>query len=266
MRYGVLSDVHGNLHALTAAIELLEGEGVDGYLCLGDLVGYGPFPNECARRVRELGAVCVAGNHDLIAVGRLDDAGIGALARTTLEWTSRVLAPDVRRQLEELELTVVPDPRIVATHGSLHDPRRYIRLEEEAAQQLAELAESHEAARLLLLGHTHLRRTYAERSGALRGRGGTVALPSDQRVLLNPGSVGQSREMSPHGRVLVLDTEAWQASFHVVRYDRWACQRALRERGLPERSYHRNPNAPGRLARRARRRARAAVRRATLTR
>lgn len=264
MRYGVISDVHGNLHALLAAIDILERARVERYLCLGDLVGYGAFPNECVRRVAELGAVCVAGNHDLIAVDRLDAAGIGALARTTLAWTRTVLDPDVRERLAGLPLTVTVEPRIVLTHGSLDDPRRYIRREADAAEQLERLAESHEAARLLLLGHTHIGRAYAERRGALTGRRRALALPPDERVLLNPGSVGQSRETSPHGRVLVLDTDAWEARFLAVRYDRRACRLALRERGLPERSYHRNPNAPRPLARRAGRRARAAVRRAGL--
>jgi predicted phosphodiesterase len=264
MRYGVLSDVHGNLHALLAAIDVLERARVERYLCLGDLVGYGAFPNECAQRVAELGAVCVAGNHDLIAVDRLDAAGIGALARTTLTWTRKVLDPDVRRQLAGLPLTVAPEPRIVLTHGSLHDPRRYIRHDAEAAEQLGRLAESYEEARLLLLGHTHIRKVYAERRGAIAGWRRALALPRDERVLLNPGSVGQSREASPHGRVLVLDTDAWEARFHAVHYDRRACRRALRERGLPERTYHRNPLAPRPLMRRAGLRARAAVRRAGL--
>ena len=128
MRYGVISDVHGNLHALLAAIEVLERAGVERYLCLGDLVGYGPFPNECARRVAELGAVCVAGNHDLIAVDRLDPAGIGALARTTLAWTRTVLDPDVRAQLAGLPLTVAcpsldrPDARIAGRSPPVHPP------------------------------------------------------------------------------------------------------------------------------------------------
>src|SRR5690349_17937381 len=104
MRYGILAGVHGILRALTAAIRVLERARVDRYLCLGDLVGYGAAPNECVRCVRDLGALCVAGNHDLIAVGRLDTAGIGPMARTTLEWTSRVLADDVREHLSALPL------------------------------------------------------------------------------------------------------------------------------------------------------------------
>ena len=68
MRYGVLADIHGNLHALEAALPVLERAGVDRYICAGDLVGYGPFPNECVEAISNLGAVCVAGNHDLMAL------------------------------------------------------------------------------------------------------------------------------------------------------------------------------------------------------
>src|SRR3954447_24462817 len=88
MRFAVISDVHANLHALDAALAFLATQDVDGYLCAGDLVGYGPFPNECVRRVAALGGPCVAGNHDLIAIGRLSDERCIPLAQASLRWTS----------------------------------------------------------------------------------------------------------------------------------------------------------------------------------
>src|SRR3954469_29493 len=99
MRYGLLSDVHANLPALRAALEWLRREGADAYLCAGDIVGYGPHPNECVELIAALPGACVAGNHDLIAVGRLDGEGIGALARVTLDWTRTVLGSDARAWL-----------------------------------------------------------------------------------------------------------------------------------------------------------------------
>ena len=87
MRYGVLADIHGNLHALRAALGALGREGVDRYLIAGDLVGYGPNPNECVELVAGLDAVCVAGNHDLIALDRLSDERCPELARQSLRWT-----------------------------------------------------------------------------------------------------------------------------------------------------------------------------------
>ena len=72
MRYAIFSDVHANLTALDAVLADAEGRRPDAYLCLGDVVGYGPDPNECVARVRALGAETVAGNHDRAAVGDVD--------------------------------------------------------------------------------------------------------------------------------------------------------------------------------------------------
>src|SRR6266545_3183101 len=92
MRYGVLSDVHGNAFALRAAVDRLTRVGVDGWLCAGDLVGYGPQPNECVALLAELGAIGVAGNHELLVLGRLPLDRAGRLARdTTLPPAGRLL-------------------------------------------------------------------------------------------------------------------------------------------------------------------------------
>src|SRR6059036_2321500 len=102
MRYAVLSDIHGNLAELEAALAYFRRVGVDGYLCAGDLVGYGPEPNECVTAVASLDAVCVAGNHDLIALGELSKERCIPLARRSLEWTRKALRGDVREYLAGL--------------------------------------------------------------------------------------------------------------------------------------------------------------------
>jgi putative phosphoesterase len=254
LRYGIIADIHGNLHALEAALEVLDREGVDGYLCLGDLVGYGAFPNECVRRVTELDVVAVAGNHDLIAVGRLSDERCGPLARESLRWTKDVLDPDVRLELERLPMIARPDSEIVMAHGSLEDPERYVTRREQITHELDCLRREYPEATLLLLGHTHHATANGERSGVLLGRGrSTLVLPRDERVLANPGSVGQSREISSNGRVAVLDYESWHMTFLPVRYDLAACRAALRARGLPAGSCHRKPYTLGAVAKRTRR-------------
>src|SRR3954452_19829584 len=102
MRFGLIADVHANLPALEAALEALERERVDAYICAGDLVGYGPHPNETVARVRWLDPICVAGNHDLMALGRLPTGRADALARQTLAWTREELDGDARAYLEAL--------------------------------------------------------------------------------------------------------------------------------------------------------------------
>lgn len=236
MRYGVLSDVHGNLHALEAVLAVLRQEGVDRYLCLGDLVGFGPFPNECVRRVAELDALCIAGNHELIALERLSEARCGRLARESLAWTREVLDSDVRRYLGALPLLAAPGDGIVMAHGTLDDPERYVRTSERAQQQLDRLEQEHPSARVLLVGHTHRPMLHPGPPDGVSLRQATP-LRSD-RVLVNPGSVGQSRDRSPDARAAVLDVDSAGVTFHAVRYDVAACRRALRVRGRPANSCH----------------------------
>jgi predicted phosphodiesterase len=238
MRYGVIADVHANLHALDASLAFLATQAVDGYVCAGDLVGYGPLPNESVRRVLELGGACVAGNHDLIALGGLSDERCIPLARTSLRWTRGVLDGDVRTALAALPSTARLG-EIVLCHGWLEDPQRYVIGEDEAIARLREL----DAAEIVIAGHSHRPTAVGARAGALlRGAAGTVRLPDGEPVLLNPGAVGQSRSADPSARVMVLDIEARTAAFHVLPYDMAACRDALRERGLPPNACHLPPS------------------------
>jgi predicted phosphodiesterase len=233
MRYGVISDVHANLHALDAALDFLSTQQVDRYLCAGDLVGYGPLPNECVQRVRDLDAACVAGNHDLIALGRLSDERCIPLARASLRWTHAVLDEGSRAFLESLPLCATTSDAAVA-HGSPVDPQAYVLTDEQARSCLHDLDRFAPGVGILVLGHTHRPMAVGLQSGRLlRQATGPVSLLPGEAVLLNPGAVGQSRDADPRARVMVLDTEARMATFHAVTYDEEACRRALAERGLP---------------------------------
>ena len=240
MRYAVLSDVHGNLHALEAVVAAAQRAGVDGWLCAGDVVGYGAFPVECVARLRELDALCVAGNHELLALGRLDEARTGGLARGALPHTRAALDNDARAWLGGLPAQVEADGVTVA-HGSLDDAEEYVRSTERAAALVARVQ-----GRGLVLGHTHQPWLWEEgRGSVLRDGAGTARLQG--RFLLNPGSVGQSRSASPAARFAVLDLGRDEVELVAVDYDRQAARAALRRAGLPPDSYH-----PGRgLLRRA---------------
>jgi predicted phosphodiesterase len=237
MRYGVSADVHANAHALDAALAFLATQELDGYLCAGDLVGYGPLPNECVRRVLALPGRCVAGNHDLIALGRLSDERCIPLARTSLRWTNGVLDDDVRALLAGLPLGVTVDG-IALRHGSIDDPQEYVVTQGQAEACLDRLTGLTPPARVLIVGHTH-RPMAATRHGSVlpRSSTGEVRLPAHEPILLNPGAVGQTRTADLRARVMVVDTNARVASFHGLEYDLDACREALRERGLPVRSF-----------------------------
>jgi predicted phosphodiesterase len=238
MRYGVIADVHANLHALDATLGFLATEDVDEYLCAGDLVGYGPLPNESVRRVLDLGGPCVAGNHDLMALGRLSEERCIPLARESIRWTRGVLDEPVRALLARLPLTERRDG-LMLCHGWLDDPQQYVVGAREAIARLRRSA----AGDIVIAGHTHRPTAVAARTGTLlASTTGMILLPPDEPIFLNPGAVGQSRSADPRARVMVLDTEARTAAFHAVPYDLEGCREALRERGLPPAACHLPPS------------------------
>lgn len=253
-RIAVISDIHANLHALSAVLAAPEVQGVDRFWCSGDIVGYGPRPNECVGVLRDLPLVAVAGNHDLVALGRAGTTRCDPLARRTLEWTVDRLTEASRGFLATLP-QVVSDDQLTMAHGSLTDPFEYVSSAALAVRQLVELSVRRPQSRLLLLGHTHLPMAYGAREGLLDARPGRLVLAPEQQYVLNPGSVGQSRDDSPDASCLVLDLETGDADFVRVAYDIDACREDLERQGLPAEACHRRPVSTS-LARRVGRRVR----------
>jgi predicted phosphodiesterase len=242
MRYGLLADVHGNLDALRAVLRALDDQGVHGHLFVGDLVGYGPYPNECIHTMATLGATCVAGNHDLIALGLLSDDRCIDLAKDSLRWTRDVLGADERAFLEALPRKATAPGGVVLAHGAIDDPQEYVSTSPQAVAQLTQV-EDRDGAKVLVLGHTHQPMAYGRRAGWLAADG-AIALPEGDAVLLNPGAVGQSRELRARARFAVLDLDAGRVEFSAVPFDIGGCRAALRRVGLSPRSSHLRPSVP----------------------
>lgn len=239
MRIAVISDVHGNLPALEASLAAIRREGVDAYACAGDLVGYGPFPNECVEVIAELAPACVAGNHDLIALDRLSVDRCIRLARDSLAWTREVLTDDARRYLSALPPRTDAADGVVLAHGSVEDAQEYTTQPAQVTRQLDRLIGEGLVAPILLLGHTHRAWACGRDSGTMKpARDGTLALGTGGGLMLNPGAVGQSRERHVRARFLVLDLERHEARFFAVPYDVARCREALLRHGLPAGSYH----------------------------
>jgi len=258
MRLGLISDVHANLPALRAALHHLTRLGVDRILCTGDIVGYGPHPNECVATLAEREALCVAGNHDLMCLGKIPQTHAGPLARRTLDWTREVLGADSRNYLTRLP-RVAGVSGVVLAHGSLADPEEYVQVRRQAVDQLRCLAAEHPDARVLMLGHTHRSWLVSAAVGTVTGphrvRHGVIPLRPGDRTLVNPGAVGQSRtlELRPRVRFALLDLERDEVRLLAEHYDVSATRRALQEAGLPAGGVHRRPRVrkvAGRMARR----------------
>ena len=232
-RYGVISDVHANLYALQTTLEHLRAARVDGIINLGDAIGYGPHPNECLDMLEAVDPISVTGNHEQVVLGRLSPDGCTDMARRSLEWTGKELTSRARAMVGEWPLTVVA-PGLLVAHGSPERVDEYVRSDSRARQLLDHLATEHPSARALLLGHTHEAWAYSRQHGTqLRGRPGRVTLELSSPYLVNPGSVGQSRDRRAHARFAILDLAKGVVDFHSVPYDARACIRALKERGLP---------------------------------
>lgn len=231
MRYAVVSDIHGNLEALSAVFAKVSSG--DGVLCLGDTVGYGPNPNECVALVRERATACVLGNHDVAAV---DGHGLGYFNPFALEailWTQGVLSAESRAWLDSLGYELrMPDYLMV--HGAPVNYFAYIM--DKAAAALAFHASD---AQLIFVGHTHVAEYYAlEPDGKIEHRhmqyGGKIELDASKRYVINVGSVGQPRDLNPDASFVFYDPEAKTIVWERVAYPIARVQEKIGEVHLPE--------------------------------
>lgn len=240
MQVLVISDIHANLTALEAVLEdarrhLPQASSFESVWCLGDLVGYGPDPNACVQRVRELpGLVCLIGNHDQAALGQIPLARFNREARLVAEWTRHELKKIHRDYLASLPSQAVIDSFTLA-HGSPRQPVwEYILDNYTADINFDALTTDY-----CLIGHSHLPLVF-ERNGdgpSILHLLLTWEEPLELRpkMILNPGSVGQPRDMDPRASYAILDTEAGLWQLHRVAYDILAVQARILKAGLPER-------------------------------
>jgi predicted phosphodiesterase len=234
MRVAVISDIHGNLHALDAVIAALEDEPPDAVWCLGDLVGYGPRPNVCCSKVAARADICLAGNHDLGVLGDLPLDEFSHEAAASARWTQEVLDEDAREYLARLSPeAVVPEADVELYHASPRDPVWEYVLDAGAMRAALEGTN----ASIVLVGHSHVPLVAVLEEDDLRADhapDGTEVDLSSGKLLMNPGSVGQPRDGDPRAAFLVLDLEAKTAVFRRVDYPIEQTQEEIRERGLPE--------------------------------
>ena len=230
-RVAVISDVHGNRHALEAVLEAVAAEEPDEVWCLGDLVGYGPQPNECCRTVAAHADLCLAGNHDLVVLGSLSIHDFAGDAAAAAQWTQTILANDAREFLAGLGSSARRNG-VELFHGSARDPVWEYVLSEEAAWWTLQAT----TAPIVLVGHSHVPLAIFldgdDLGGGLAPEATVVDLAAG-RWLLNPGSVGQPRDGDPRAAYLLLEPGR-RASFHRVKYPIDRTQDEIRERGLPE--------------------------------
>lgn len=232
MRIGIFSDVHANHEALCAVLEAYRKERVDVYYCLGDTVGYGGSPNECADLVREVAKTTILGNHDAAVSGRMDYSYYYEAARHALDAHAAVLSAENMAWLKSLPYEEkLEDANVLLCHGSP------VRLEEFeyifAPEQARECLSIYDRiGHITLIGHSHLCKVFA------LTRMSVEELPSldfdlepDKKYIVSVGSVGQPRDFDNRASFTVYDTEKKHFEFKRIEYDiELAADKVLRAR------------------------------------
>ena len=229
----VISDIHANQTALEAVLS--HAGSVDAVWCLGDLVGYGPDPNQCIERIRSLpNLACLLGNHDAAALGHIDLEAFNHEARLSANWMISQLSEESLDFMKSLPEKLVIG-QVTLAHGSPRNPVWEYLLDTYTTSLNLDAFETD----FCFVGHTHIPITYLAINGAHSVEWRTAhygeKFKLDRRAILNPGSVGQPRDNDPRAAYAIFDPDekTWEAQR--VEYDVASVQRRIFEAGLPQR-------------------------------
>ena len=230
LRIGILSDIHGNLEALESVLKAVQQEAVDRIICLGDLVGYGPNPNECVQATTAVSDVILAGNHDHAAIDRLSTDCFNEYARKAIDWTRQQLTTDAKQLLEALPL-IVREDRFTLVHATPEAPEAWNYLFGYTdALQCFEAIDTP----VCFVGHSHVPTVYAKNKGAIVVQDAAeVQFEEGKTYIINVGSVGQPRDGNPNAAFGIFDDE--KGLFNLMRctYPVQTVQEKMQKYGLP---------------------------------
>jgi predicted phosphodiesterase len=231
VKYAILSDVHANVESLQTALGMLEAD--ETLVSLGDVVGYGPNPNECIDLLRQRATHAVLGNHDLAALENFGVERFNSVARTAIEWTQQRLDAQSRQWLDGLPYEL-RFPDFLLVHGAPVHYFEYILDKETAAE-----AFKRTDARLIFIGHTHIAEYWdCDDNGAIGHKhmqnGGELTLDPAKRYIIDVGSVGQPRDLNPDASFVRYDSENDRVQWMRYPYKIPEVARKMRDAGLPE--------------------------------
>jgi predicted phosphodiesterase len=232
MRLGIFSDIHANLEALSAVLEAYRTERIDVFYCLGDTVGYGGSPNECADLVRETARKTILGNHDAAVSGRMDYSYYYEAARHALDAHAATLSEVNMAWLKSLPYQEkLDDADVLLCHGSpvRLEEFEYIFAPEQARECLSIMDR---IGHITLIGHSHLCKVFALTPSSVEELPATdFTLDSDKKYIVSVGSVGQPRDFDNRASFTVYDTEKKRFEFKRIEYDiELAADKVLRAR------------------------------------
>lgn len=242
MRLGIFSDTHANYEALCAVLEAYRKERIDVYYCLGDTVGYGGSPNECADLVRKTAKKTILGNHDAAVAGRMDYSYYYEAARQALDAHAAVLTTDNAAWLRGLPyMEKLTDIDVDLCHGSpvRLEEFEYIFAPEQARECLPMWSD---LGHITFIGHSHLCKVFALTPTTVEELPPVdFSLDPNRKYIVSVGSVGQPRDYDNRASYTVYDSETKRFEFKRIEYDiETAAEKVLRaklERNFAHRLY-----------------------------
>jgi len=232
VKYALITDIHGNLAALEQVLKKVDSEHCDKIICLGDVVGYGPFPNECLAQVKKRVDGVIVGNHDAAAIAMTDTSDFNENAKKALIWTRRQLTPENRDYVRTFS-TTWDENGALFVHASPKEPTlwHYILTDKDVMD--ASLFFDH---RVCFFGHTHYPIAYyfdPLLPDFTFLRESTIVFKDQGRYLVNVGSVGQPRDRNPQAAFGLFDTAEGTYRHVRVDYDIKKTQAAMEMQRLP---------------------------------
>lgn len=231
MNYAIISDIHGNLEALQSVLKDIEGKKVDSILCLGDVVGYGPNPNECVKLIKEKADIILAGNHDHAPLGKIDISYFNPWARSAIEWTREELTDESREFLLSLPLKTEVDGFTIV-HATPYNPQEwnYIITIGDAIKNFPEFKDQ-----ICFIGHSHVPMgiSLSQSDDCRVLKDNPLKLNEKLRYIINIGSVGQPRDGNPQAAFGIYDNSKMEYMLCRIDYDITETQRKINESELP---------------------------------
>ena len=233
MRYAIIGDIHANLAAFTAVLDDIDQRGgVERIWCLGDVVGYGPDPHECIETLSQIDHICVAGNHDLAVIGKIDTSDFNPDAAAACHWTARQLNSDDIAYLEKLPL-IIEEGDFTLVHGSPRDPIWEYLLSTSMAKENFAFFKT----QVCLVGHSHVPLVFSHSEGGnfsnKRFLTDEELVLNRERLIVNPGGIGQPRDGDPRTSYAIYDSRNKLINLYRIPYDIRITQDRMIENELP---------------------------------
>ncbi len=228
-KIAIISDIHANLPALRTVLEDIDNRGIETIVCLGDIVGYGPNPNECCAIIRERNIPSLMGNHDKVAIDLEKIEYFNEIARNAILWTNKTLEPDHIAYLSEMPYVRTYEP-LTLVHASPCKPKdwNYVLTMGDARTNFECFDQW-----ICFIGHSHQPFAVEQTEQDIECHTvENIPLNKNNRYIVNVGSVGQPRDRDPRSCYVVYDPDEMSLHFRRLEYDIKETQQAIKEAGL----------------------------------